>query len=256
MADEPVTDSLATASFKAPPPSKAITTVPPKALSQVPPPVKAVSLVPDVLQAAQAKAGFKASASPPPAAPPAPSPAAALTVPPPAAVPAPTAAGVPAPLVDPGHIDPAWEVPTADESALPKEDDGEGWLELLRDGYFRQLREENEVKQPPPYPRAMNFGSPSGHLVPAGKYPRVALELQRQVLMKFRPDPPNPLKGKGYGGKGGKGMMGGMGDWGMDWNDWSDWSDWGMGWGMMDMMGMKGGWGKGKGGMGKKGMPY
>jgi len=199
------------------------------------------------MQAAQAKAGFKAApvmAPTPPVTP------VATVVP--AATPAPAPAAVPTPLVDPGHIDPSWEVPTADESAVPKDDDGEGWLELLRDGYFRQLREENEFKQPPPYPRVMNFAATPGHPVPPGKYPRVALELQRQVLMKFRPDPPNPAKGKGFG-KGGKGMMGMgmMGDWMM-----GGWGDWGMDWGMMDMMGMKGGWGKGKGGMGKKGMPY
>ncbi|CAK9024674.1 unnamed protein product, partial [Durusdinium trenchii] len=48
--------------------------------------------------------------------------------------PPPPATPVPAPLADPNFIDPSWEVPTADETAAPKEDDGESWLELLRDG--------------------------------------------------------------------------------------------------------------------------
>ncbi|CAE7186972.1 unnamed protein product, partial [Symbiodinium pilosum] len=250
--EDVVPDSLAIASFKAraqaPPPSKAVSQVPPKAVSQAPPsmtgatvPPKAVSQVPE-MQAAQAKAGFKAPPSlapTPPVTPvtvtsPTPMPAAAL-------VPAPNL--VPAPLADPAHIDPAWEVPTADESAVPKDDDGEGWLELLRDGYYRQLREENEFKQPPPYPRAINFAAASGHPVAPSKYPRPALDLQRQILMKFRPDPPNPNKGKGMFGKGGKGMMdmgmmGGYGDWNGDWmgGGGGGWNDWSMDWGMMDMM--------------------
>ena len=169
----------------------------------------------------------------------------------------PPVVGTPAPLQDPNFIDPAWYVPTSDETALPKEDDGESWLELLRDGYYRQLREENEYKQPPPFPRVMLFAAPPGPM-PEGKFPRQVLEQQRAVLTKFRPDPP-PSKGKTPFGKGGKGMMNmGMDGYGMGmgggWNNWG----WDGGWGMKG-----GGWGKGKGGMGKKGwsdgwegMPY
>eukprot|EP00438_Fugacium_kawagutii_P022343 Skav233109 [mRNA] locus=scaffold1342:228166:233865:- [translate_table: standard] len=115
-----------------------------------------------------------------------------------------------------GHKD----VPHPDETALPKDDDGESWLELLRDGYYRQLREENEYKQPAPFPRVMNFAAPPG------SHSQV-LEQQRAVLAKFRPDPPPPSKGKSNFGKGGKGMMMGMDGMGYD----------GMGYG-----GMKGGW--------------
>ena len=34
----------------------------------------------------------------------------------------------------PPDVDPAWELPTADETAYPRDEDGESWLELLRDG--------------------------------------------------------------------------------------------------------------------------
>eukprot|EP00931_Biecheleriopsis_adriatica_P005521 TRINITY_DN107020_c0_g1_i1.p1 TRINITY_DN107020_c0_g1~~TRINITY_DN107020_c0_g1_i1.p1 ORF type:complete len:183 (+),score=52.59 TRINITY_DN107020_c0_g1_i1:84-632(+) len=144
------------------------------------------------------------------------------------------------------EVDP-WEKPAPEESLLPKDDDGEGWLELFRDGYFQQLREENEWKEPPPYPRAMNFTAPPAEPVPEGKYQQQALEMQRSILEKFRPD---PAMADFKGGKnsmmykGGKGMMAPM---------------WGMGMGMrpaMGMlmmppamamkgggMGMKGGWG-------------
>eukprot|EP00435_Cladocopium_sp_Y103_P027972 s1695_g6.t4 len=175
----------------------------------------------------------------------------AAPLPPPA-----PSAGVPAPIADPNFIDPAWQVPTSDETAVPKDDDGESWLELLRDGYYRQLREENEYKQPPPFPRVMHFAAPPGP-VPEGKFPRQVLEQQRAVLAKFRPDPP-PSKGK-MTGKGGKGMMMGMDGmgYGMGMGGWNNWG-WDGGWGMKG-----GGWGKGKGGMGKKGwsdgwegMPY
>ena len=37
------------------------------------------------------------------------------------------------------------EVPTSDETALPKEDDGESWLELLRDGSELQLFVEENI---------------------------------------------------------------------------------------------------------------
>ncbi|CAJ1367822.1 unnamed protein product [Effrenium voratum] len=205
MAEAPVLDSTAKAAAPAPP-------LPPD-------PVPGVPLAPPL------------GAPPPPLGAPAPPPA-------------PTIAGVPAPQADPNHIDPAWEVPTSDETALPREDDGESWLELLRDGYFRQIREENEYKQPPPFPRAMHFAAVPGHPLPENKYPRQALDLQRSMLAKFRPDPVNPGKGKHKGGFSGMDMMYGWGD---GWSDW-DWG-WGMGWGM------KGGF-KGKGGMGKKGMPY
>ena len=32
------------------------------------------------------------------------------------------------------EVEAAWEVPTADETAYPRDEDGESWLELLRDG--------------------------------------------------------------------------------------------------------------------------
>ncbi|CAL1145893.1 unnamed protein product [Cladocopium goreaui] len=132
--------------------------------------------------------------------------------------------GVPAPIADPNFIDPAWQVPTSDETAVPKDDDGESWLELLRDGLDAS---ENEYKQPPPFPRVMHFAAPPGP-VPEGKFPRQVLEQQRAVLAKFRPDPPPSklecsavqpdmdlpgladlisLRGKMNSGKGGKGMV-------------------------------------------------
>eukprot|EP00930_Biecheleria_cincta_P081137 TRINITY_DN6984_c0_g1_i2.p1 TRINITY_DN6984_c0_g1~~TRINITY_DN6984_c0_g1_i2.p1 ORF type:complete len:234 (+),score=53.38 TRINITY_DN6984_c0_g1_i2:85-702(+) len=117
---------------------------------------------------------------------------------------------------DPAAIEASWEVPTSDEAVLPPELDGEGWLELLRDGYHRQIREENEFKEPAPLPRAMLFSVPPGQPIPERKYPRTSLDFQRQVLNKFRPEPPPPMKGGMMMMKGGccfkgKGMMPMMG---------------------------------------------
>mmetsp|Transcript_86208 Transcript_86208/g.152626 ORF Transcript_86208/g.152626 Transcript_86208/m.152626 type:complete len:210 (+) Transcript_86208:69-698(+) len=112
---------------------------------------------------------------------------------------------------DQAKIDPAWEVPHQDESALPADTDGEGWLELLRDGYFRQLREENEWPEPAPFPRALLFAAPYyGQKCPDRKFPRLALDQQKSVLAQMRPEPDyGPIKGGmkgGYPMKGGKGM--------------------------------------------------
>ena len=45
---------------------------------------------------------------------------------------------------------PPWppEVPTSDETALPKDDDGESWLELLRDGLDASVVRRDEKKKP------------------------------------------------------------------------------------------------------------
>lgn len=80
-----------------------------------------------------------------------------------------------------------------EEEVLPLEHDGDGWLELLRDGYFRQLREENEYPEPPPFHRAIHFGVNPGEPVPAGKFPRHALNMQLQLLQRYR-------TGEGFGG--------------------------------------------------------
>eukprot|EP00442_Polarella_glacialis_P038577 CAMPEP_0115120228 /NCGR_PEP_ID=MMETSP0227-20121206/45557_1 /TAXON_ID=89957 /ORGANISM="Polarella glacialis, Strain CCMP 1383" /LENGTH=183 /DNA_ID=CAMNT_0002521839 /DNA_START=71 /DNA_END=622 /DNA_ORIENTATION=+ len=133
---------------------------------------------------------------------------------------APGIAAAPIP-VDPSKVDPAALVLAPEESTLPQEGDSEGWLELLRDGYYRQLREENEYKEPPPFHRAMQFAwsaASPGELCPETKYPRAALNFQMQMLMKLRPEPMKP-GGKNFGkgvpmmGFGGMpfGMMQGMG---------------------------------------------
>lgn len=102
---------------------------------------------------------------------------------------------------------PTPEAPIANESAptgecldaevevLPFEADGDGWMELLRDGYFRQLREENEYREPPPFHRATYFAAEPGQPTPIGKYPRAALNQQLQLLLRSRMVEGVPSKG-------------------------------------------------------------
>jgi hypothetical protein len=66
------------------------------------------------------------------------------------------------------------------------ETDSDAWLDLLRDGYLRQLREENEYPEPPPFHRAIHFAAEPGGPCPPGKYPKTALNLQLQMLLKNR----------------------------------------------------------------------
>jgi len=102
-------------------------------------------------------------------------------------------------------------IPEADEEMLPGDGDGEGWLELLRDGYCRQLREENEYMEPPPFHRAMHYAAnPSDQMVPPGKFPRQALNMQLQLLLRARAgDGVVPGKGPGKGAPGGQCGKGG-----------------------------------------------
>lgn len=127
-----------------------------------------------------------------------------------------------------------------EEEVLPFEHDVDGWLELLRDGYFRQIREENEYPEPPTFHRATRYGANPGEPVPAGMYPKQALNTQLQMLLRARPGDtfvpgkggkglPMPWLGKGVGkgnslaggdkgrGKGGRGRGRGKGKDGPGW---------------------------------------
>eukprot|EP00418_Pyrodinium_bahamense_P089100 CAMPEP_0179040688 /NCGR_PEP_ID=MMETSP0796-20121207/15773_1 /TAXON_ID=73915 /ORGANISM="Pyrodinium bahamense, Strain pbaha01" /LENGTH=253 /DNA_ID=CAMNT_0020737035 /DNA_START=38 /DNA_END=798 /DNA_ORIENTATION=+ len=90
-----------------------------------------------------------------------------------------------------------------EDEALPFEGDMDAWLELLRDGYVRQLREENEYPEPPPFHRAIHFAASPGEPIPLGKYPRQALNTQLQLLLRVRA-PEGILPGQ----KGTKGQIG------------------------------------------------
>lgn len=89
---------------------------------------------------------------------------------------------------------------------LPYEGDSDSWLELLRDGHLRQLREENEYPEPPPFHRAIHYSAEAGAPCPAGKYPKQALQMQLQLLLKFRAPEGGAAPGGGKpvlpGGKG------------------------------------------------------
>eukprot|EP00747_Dinoflagellata_sp_TGD_P211557 gnl/TRDRNA2_/TRDRNA2_84786_c0_seq1.p1 gnl/TRDRNA2_/TRDRNA2_84786_c0~~gnl/TRDRNA2_/TRDRNA2_84786_c0_seq1.p1 ORF type:complete len:466 (-),score=130.19 gnl/TRDRNA2_/TRDRNA2_84786_c0_seq1:262-1584(-) len=170
-------------------------------------------------------AGTPPRETPPSPAKPAPAPAPA-----PAPVPAP-AAPAPAPAAGAAGTAAAAD-PVAEgereEEVMPWEGDGEGWLEMLRDGFFRQMREENDYLEPPPYHRALHFAhNPGEGPCPSGKYPAQALNMQLNLLLKARTmegmspgkgqgmlvPPPMHMggMGMGMGGMGMGGMMGGMG---------------------------------------------
>jgi hypothetical protein len=78
------------------------------------------------------------------------------------------------------------KIPEPEVENLPLETDNDAWLDLLRDGYLRQLREENEYPEPPPFHRAIHFAAEPGGPCPAGKYPKIALNLQLQMLLRAR----------------------------------------------------------------------
>mmetsp|Transcript_22547 Transcript_22547/g.49848 ORF Transcript_22547/g.49848 Transcript_22547/m.49848 type:complete len:328 (-) Transcript_22547:109-1092(-) len=98
-----------------------------------------------------------------------------------------------------------------DEDVLPFDHDVDAWLDLLRDGYVRQLREDNEYLEPPPFHRAMHYAAPlapPGSSVPPGRYPRQALDKQLALLLKLRYGETSPDKGAGKGGPGWRPPMG------------------------------------------------
>lgn len=84
----------------------------------------------------------------------------------------------------PAQVDPMQ--PGPEESLLPDEADNEGWIELLRDGFFRQLREENEWPEPPPLPRALRHTVENHETLSEGKFPYQALNTQLELLRKMR----------------------------------------------------------------------
>ncbi|CAK0883151.1 unnamed protein product [Prorocentrum cordatum] len=72
-----------------------------------------------------------------------------------------------------------------DEAVLPLEADGDGWVELLRDAFFRQLQ-ENECPEPPPFHRALRLAVEAHETLTPGKFPYQALNIQLEMLNKMR----------------------------------------------------------------------
>lgn len=89
------------------------------------------------------------------------------------------------------------KLPEPEEEHLPMETDSDAWLDLMRDGYSRQLREENEYPEPPPFHRAIHFAADPSGPCPAGKYPKIALNMQLQMLLKARTGGEMLIAGKG-----------------------------------------------------------
>uniref|UniRef100_A0A7S1RAA9 Uncharacterized protein n=1 Tax=Alexandrium catenella TaxID=2925 RepID=A0A7S1RAA9_ALECA len=85
---------------------------------------------------------------------------------------------------------PAGDDPMAE--VLPPDNDGDAWVELLRDAYMRQLRSDNEYPEPPPYERVNRLAA-NQFPVPEGMFPAHALRMQSQMLHRcFNGDGPRP----------------------------------------------------------------
>merc|ERR1712217_40278 len=85
-----------------------------------------------------------------------------------------------------------------DEATLPADDDADAYIELMRDAYIRQLRQDADWPEPPPFPRANNHASFT-QPIPADSYPTAALNLQFQILQRARQDQGFNIKGLGKG---------------------------------------------------------
>merc|ERR1719411_1873101 len=72
------------------------------------------------------------------------------------------------------------------EASIPIDDDVEGWLDLLRDSFMRDLREAHEYPEPPPFHDVFELAA--DHPVPEGKFPRNALGMQLKMLTRTRGD--------------------------------------------------------------------
>lgn len=85
---------------------------------------------------------------------------------------------------------------------MPQDNDANGWLEVLRDVYVRQLREINQYPEPPPFHTI--FEPVADPTAVDTKALRQALTMQLQILTRARygeGSQPN----SGWGGKGHKG---------------------------------------------------
>lgn len=110
------------------------------------------------------------------------------------------------PLEDaPSWLQAAWAPAASDwrpgreEGGLPYDDDHVGWIELLRDAYLQQLREEHEIPEPPPFHTC--FDHAADHPVPKDKLPRHSLQMQLHMLTRSkRGNEEQWGKGKGKGG--------------------------------------------------------
>merc|ERR1712217_980964 len=85
-----------------------------------------------------------------------------------------------------------------DEATLPADDDADAYIELMRDAYIRQLRQDADWPEPPPFPRAHNHASFTPP-IPTDSYPAAALNLQFQILQRARQDQGFNIKGFGKG---------------------------------------------------------
>eukprot|EP00746_Dinoflagellata_sp_MGD_P043556 gnl/MRDRNA2_/MRDRNA2_205839_c0_seq1.p1 gnl/MRDRNA2_/MRDRNA2_205839_c0~~gnl/MRDRNA2_/MRDRNA2_205839_c0_seq1.p1 ORF type:complete len:205 (-),score=44.04 gnl/MRDRNA2_/MRDRNA2_205839_c0_seq1:106-720(-) len=72
--------------------------------------------------------------------------------------------------------------------ALPSDYDSTEWVELLRDTYYRKLRSDQGLKEPPPFYEAMDCAVESGEKFRKGKLPRAGLNTQLQMLLHARGD--------------------------------------------------------------------
>merc|ERR1719330_788195 len=151
--------------------------VPPPISASVPPPTPGVVLPPPF---AQSMAGFAGKGG---------HGALWMPAPPPNAAMVGAAARGPQVVLPPALMSPNAAIgpdPGEQPEALPEDQDGDGWLELLRDGFGQQFRCENEWQEPPPFPRALHFAAMPGGPCPKGKFPREALNLQLQLLFRAR----------------------------------------------------------------------
>eukprot|EP00929_Paragymnodinium_shiwhaense_P121770 TRINITY_DN94141_c0_g1_i1.p1 TRINITY_DN94141_c0_g1~~TRINITY_DN94141_c0_g1_i1.p1 ORF type:complete len:211 (-),score=27.18 TRINITY_DN94141_c0_g1_i1:33-665(-) len=83
-------------------------------------------------------------------------------------------------------VEPPNHIPEPEQEVLPEDSESDAWLEFLRDGFCKQLREENECDEPPIFNRAMHFASEPGQPCSRGRYPRASLNSQLKLLLQFR----------------------------------------------------------------------
>merc|ERR1719330_569153 len=160
--------------------------LPPPISASVPPPTPGVVLPPPFAQSMAGFAGKGGHGAP------------WMPAPPPNVAMVGAAARGPQVVLPPALMSPNAAIgpdPGEQPEALPEDQDGDGWLELLRDGFGQQFRCENEWQEPPPFHRALHFAAMPGGPCPKGKYPREALTLQLQLLFRARTAMPSEIDG-------------------------------------------------------------
>jgi len=86
---------------------------------------------------------------------------------------------------------------------MPQDNDANGWLEVLRDVYVRQLREINQYPEPPPFHTI--FEPVADPTAADTKALRQALTMQLQILTRARYGEGSQPNSSSWGGKGHKG---------------------------------------------------